>query len=373
MSKLQTSEVGQAPWPSVSVVMPVLNEERHLPQAVRHVLAQEYPGELEVVLAVGPGRDRTREVAAELAGADTRVRVVDNPSGRTPDALNRGIAAARHEIVVRVDGHAELNPGYIRTAVTELQRTGADNVGGIMDAQGITDLEKAVAAAMRSPLGVGNARFHVGGGAGEVDTVYLGVFRRSTLNAVGGYDSHFARAQDWELNHRIRSRGGRVWFTPALRVTYRPRGSLRALAQQYLNYGRWRRVVAARHEGTINLRYLAPPTMVLGTSAATLLGLAGRRTRFALVVPAGYAAAVSVGGLMIGKGESLRTRALLPVVLATMHWAWGIGFLTSPRRLRITDSPAAAAGLEASAARDAANLVDPSTAADPVAAKGHAL
>lgn len=314
--------------------MPVLEEERHLPQAVGHVLAQEYPGELEVVLAVGPSRDRTRDVAEDLAAADGRVRVVDNPSGRTPDALNTGIAAARYEIVVRVDGHAELNPGYIATAVRELQRTGADNVGGLMDAQGSTDLERAVAAAMKSPLGVGNASFHVGGGAGEADTVYLGVFRRDTLEAVGGYDSHFARAQDWELNHRIRARGGRVWFTPDLRVTYRPRGSLRALAEQYRNYGRWRRVVAARHEGTINLRYLAPPAMVVGTTAATLLGLVHRRTRFALAVPAGYAAAVTVGGLLIGKTESLRTRAMLPLVLSTMHWAWGIGFLTSPRQLR---------------------------------------
>lgn len=326
-----TSEPGPPSWPAVSVVIPVLNEERHLEHAVGRVLAQEYPGEVEVVLGVGASRDRTREVADRLAAADARVTVVDNPSGRTPDALNAGIAASRNPIVVRVDGHAELSEGYIETAVAELQRVGADNVGGVMNAQGRTTFEKAVACAMRSKIGVGNARFHVGGGAGPADTVYLGVFRRDTLTKVGGYDPHFARAQDWELNHRIRAAGGLVWFTPALSVTYRPRGTFRALADQYLNYGRWRRVVSSRHEGTINLRYLAPPTMVLGTTAATLVGL---RWRPALIVPAGYLTGIMAGALDAGRGESLRVKALLPAVLATMHWSWGIGFLTSPKELR---------------------------------------
>ena len=202
-------------WPSVSVVMPVLQEERHLAAAVGRVLAQDYPGDLDVVLAVGPSKDRTQEVADSLAAADPRVLVVPNPSGRTPDALNAGIAASHAQVVVRVDGHAELSDGYIRTAVAELERVGADNVGGIMDAQGVTDFEKAVACAMRSKIGVGNARFHVGGGAGEADTVYLGVFRRQTLVDVGGYDSHFARAQDWEMNHRIRARGGSCGSRPS--------------------------------------------------------------------------------------------------------------------------------------------------------------
>lgn len=318
-------------WPAVSVVMPVLNEEKYLAEAVAKVLAQNYPGDMELVCAIGPSRDRTKEVADRLAATDPRVRVVDNPSGRTPDALNAAIAATSHPIVVRVDGHAELSEGYIRTAVRELLRVGADNVGGIMNAHGRTTMEKAVAAAMRSPIGVGNARFHVGGDAGPADTVYLGVFRREALESAGGYDPHFTRAQDWELNHRIREAGGLVWFTPELSVTYRPRGSFRGLAQQYFNYGRWRRVVAARHEGTINLRYLAPPTMVLGTTAATLLGAVWRP---AWIVPAGYVVGIVVGSAFAGSEESPRVRALLPAVLATMHWAWGIGFITSPQSLR---------------------------------------
>ncbi|MDA8370082.1 MAG: glycosyltransferase family 2 protein [Nocardiopsaceae bacterium] len=314
-------------WPAVSVVMPILNEERHLAAAVRHVLAQEYPGELEVVLAVGPSTDRTREVADEVAAADPRVKVVANPTGRTPAGLNAAIAASSHSIVARVDGHAMMPADYLRVAVETLEETGADNVGGIMAAEGETPWEKAVAAAMTSKIGVGNARFHTGGEGGPADTVYLGVFQRSALDRVEGYDEAFLRAQDWEMNHRIRSTGGVVWFQPRMRVSYRPRPNVKALAKQYFHYGRWRRVVARQHKGTINLRYLAPPLAVL----AILAGLVGGFFFWpAWLVPGAYAAAVLAASLPLGRGASLKTGLFIPVALATMHMAWGVGFLTSP-------------------------------------------
>jgi len=324
------SALGGDPWPSVSIIIPVLNEERHLAKAVEMVLSQDYPGLLEVVLALGPSRDRTDAVAERLAAADPRVRTVPSPSGKTPSALNAAIAAARHAIVARVDGHAEIPADYLQVAVAELLRAGADNVGGVMDAQGTSAFERAVACAMRSKLGVGNARFHVGGKPGEAETVYLGVFRRSALQRVGGYDEHFARAQDWEMNHRIRKTGGRVWFVPELKVTYRPRSTVRALAKQYYLYGRWRRVVARHHHGTISLRYLAPPVMVAVNAIAVIAGLLWWP---AWVLPAGYLVAITVGGLCISRGEQARTRLAAPLVLMVMHWCWGVGFLTSPRSL----------------------------------------
>lgn len=312
--------------PDVSVVMPVLNESRHLREAVGRVLAQDLDGALELVLALGPSSDDTDDVAAELAAADPRVRLVPNPSGRTPDGLNAAVAASSHPVIARVDGHAVLPPGYLRTAIAVLEQTGADNVGGIMDARGITDIERAIAAAMRSRLGVGSARFHTGGGAGPAETVYLGVFRRAALDRVGGYDEHFARAQDWEMNHRIRATGGTVWFTPELRVTYRPRADLPALARQYFQYGRWRRVVARRHPGTMSARYLAPPLLVVGLAATVVVS---PWLPVVLVVPAGYAAALVLGSCTIEKDLAPRSRAVLPVVLAVMHLSWGVGFLTS--------------------------------------------
>ncbi|WP_280672114.1 MULTISPECIES: glycosyltransferase family 2 protein [unclassified Kitasatospora] len=317
--------------PAVSVIMPVLDEERHLSTAVRHILEQEYAGDLEVVIALGPSTDRTDAIAAELAAQDPRVRTVPNPTGRTPAGLNAAIRGSKHPIVVRVDGHGLLTPGYITTAVRLLGEMDAANVGGIMHAEGETEWEKAVATAMTSKIGVGNAAFHTGGLAGPADTVYLGVFRREVLERLGGYNEEFIRAQDWELNYRIRQDGGLIWFTPQLRVTYRPRPSVRALAKQYKDYGRWRRVVTRYHRGSVNLRYLAPPAALLGVLLGGLLGAAVHPAF--LVLPAGYLLGILGGSAVEGRGLSLKARAQLPLALATMHLSWGWGFLTSPRKL----------------------------------------
>ncbi len=320
-------------WPPISVVMPVLNEERHLREAVRQVLSQQYEGPIEVVLAVGPSHDRTQEVADAIAAEDPRVRVVANPTGRTPNALNAAIGASSHAIVARVDGHAMLPPDYLKVAVETLEETGADNVGGVMAAEGVTPFEQAVARAMTSKIGVGGARFHTGGVAGPADTVYLGVFRRSALDRVGGYDEHFQRAQDWEMNHRIRQTGGLVWFQPRMRVSYRPRPSVKALAKQYFHYGRWRRVVSRTHPGTINLRYLAPPAAVLGV----LAGLVAAPFFWpALILPVGYLAAILAGSVLTGSGMPGKARVWLPVAYVTMHMSWGTGFITSPPGLSKT-------------------------------------
>ena len=312
--------------------MPVLNEVEHLESAVATVLGQDYDGPLEVVLALGPSTDGTDDVAAGLAAGDARVRLVRNPTGATGAGLNRAVAASQHEVVVRLDGHALVPSSYVRTAVETLERTGADNVGGVMAAEGVTDFQRAVACAMTSRLGVGQASFHVGGEEGPAPTVYLGAFRRSVLEKLGGYDETFLRAQDWELNHRIRDSGGLVWFTPAMTVTYRPRSTLRALAKQYADYGRWRRVIMREHQGTASARYLAPPAAVLAVAAGTVLGVAGWRP--ALVAPLGYAAAVLAGSAVVGRDLPPRAQAWLPVVLATMHGSWGVGFLSSSRSLR---------------------------------------
>ncbi|WP_424892126.1 glycosyltransferase family 2 protein [Streptomyces sp. XH2] len=317
--------------PAVSVIMPVLNEERHLRTSVRHILEQDYAGELEVVIALGPSADRTDEIAAELVREDPRVHTVPNPTGRTPAALNAAIKASRHPIVVRVDGHGMLSPNYIATAVRLLDETGAQNVGGIMHAEGENAWEQAVAAAMTSRIGVGNAAFHTGGAAAPAETVYLGVFRREVLEKLGGYNEEFIRAQDWELNFRIREDGGLIWFSPELKVSYRPRPNVKALAKQYKNYGRWRHVVARYHQGSINLRYLAAPTAVVAIAAGLVVGAAV--TPWGLVVPAGYLAAITAGSLPAGRGLPLKARAQIPVALATMHMSWGFGFLTSPRAL----------------------------------------
>jgi Glycosyl transferase family 2 len=327
------------------VVMRVRNSEPNLTESVRSVLGQDYPGELEIVLAVGPSRDRTVQFLERVAASDPRIIVLPNPAGQRPCGLNAAIKASRHAIVARVDGHALLPPGYLRAAVRELEQTGAASVGGIMAVQGVTPFQQAVAWATTSPYGVGAAEFHSGGHPGSVDSVYLGVYRRAAIDRVGGYNEAYQCAEDWELNHRIRLAGGVIWFQPELRVTYRPRASMRALAGQYFNYGRWHRVVARQHAGTINPRYLAP-VAVLALALGALAGVAGLgglvtgaagawpgAAAGLLAVPALYAAGILGVAAMTSRYLRRSAVAWIPAVLATMHIAWGIGFLTSPRSL----------------------------------------
>ena len=325
--------------------MPVRNEERHLAESVQHVLGQDYPGELELVLAVGPSADRTEELARELATAHPRITVVANPSGTIPAALNAAVRAAGHQVIARVDGHALLPPGYLTTAVTALMETGAADVGGVMAAEGVTTFARAVAWGMTSRAGVGSAAFHTGGGAGPTDSVYLGVYRREAIEQAGGYDEGMLRAEDWDLNYRIRAQGGQVWFTPALRVTYRPRASVRALGSQYFHYGRWRRVVMREHPETASFRYLAPPAaaglVALGLVAG-VAGLAGiaagaplgvRWLAAGFVIPVSYLAGITAVGTVLARSVPVGVRIRVPLVLGVMHMCWGTGFLTSPRKL----------------------------------------
>jgi glycosyltransferase involved in cell wall biosynthesis len=313
----------------VSVILPVLDEEAYIENAMKAVLSQDYLGLLEVVVAVGPSMDRTRTILESLSKNDARIVLVDNPSGRTAAGLNIALNRSKYPVIVRVDGHAEIPQNYISRSVELLAQTGAVNVGGMMAAVGVTPFEKAVAGAMRSPFGVGASRFHTGGEPGPVDTVYLGVFLREALVAVGGFDERFTRAQDWELNFRLRALGGLIYFDPRLQVSYRPRSSLAAVAKQYFEYGRWRRVVSRTHQGTINLRYLAPPFALLGTYIS--IALAGLFSIFWIIPALVYLLFILLASIVVGRSYAERFR--LPIILFTMQMSWGAGFLTSSRKL----------------------------------------
>ena len=308
--------------PAVAVVIPVRDEADGLAGAVEAVLDQDYGGALEVCIAVAPSADGTAGVVRGLAAAHDRVRVVDNPAGVTPAGLNAAIRSTTGSVVVRVDGHSTLPPGYVSAAVATLERTGAVNVGGVQRPEGTTPFERAVGLAMASRFGAGDARFHYGGPEGPVDTVYLGVFRREAIEAVGLFDEALVRNQDYELNWRLREAGGVVWFDPALSVGYRPRGSVRALARQFCGYGRWKRVVARRHPRSLRWRQVVPPVTVAGVP----VGLVGGWFWSPLfVMPAAYAAAVVLAALAVGRRPGAVARLL--VVYPVMHMAWGVGFL----------------------------------------------
>lgn len=328
-------------WPAVSVIMPVLNEAQHLAASVTQILAQQYCGDMELVLALGPSKDDTDRIARELAASDPRVKLVRNPSGKTPAGLNIAVQAASHGIVARVDGHGILLPGYLERAVTLLESTGAANVGGLMLAVGVTGFEQAVARAYSCKVGLGGGSFHVGGQEGPVDSVYLGVFRRQVLELLGGFDEHYHRAQDWELNHRIRQSGGVVWFSPDLAVTYRPRSSWLELVRQFFHTGRWRREVIRQHPDSIRPRYLAPPAATAAILVGAVAGVVGTVTQAPVLQlgwagPFGYCVGAVAASLAESRGLPWRARVWFPVVLSTIHLSWGSGFLFGRRPGRRT-------------------------------------
>lgn len=315
---------------TVSVVVPVREGVDGLASAVEAALQPEVD---ELVIAVGPSGDGTRELAAELARRHDRVGVVDNPSGRTPDALNGAITATTGEIVVRVDAHAVLPDGYVARVVEVLRETGAANVGGRQVPHAERGFARAVAAAMSSRAGAGGAAYRIGGAPGPVDTVYLGAFRRTALTAVGGYDPAFVRNQDAELNLRLRRAGYVVWFEPGLAVRYHPRGDVRSLARQYREYGRYRRLTARRHPGSLAPRQLAAPALVLGLAGSALVSLLSRDPRPVALASAGYLGLLAVAGVAAAPERAAAPATSL--ALGTMHLAWGVGFLCgAPRPLR---------------------------------------
>jgi glycosyltransferase involved in cell wall biosynthesis len=323
--------------PAVSVIIPVLNEERFLKQSVQAILNQNYSGQFEIILALGPSKDQTNFIAQELA-QDQRIKLVENPSGRTASALNNAIKNSNFDIIVRLDGHAIVDSSYIKNAVKTLLESGADNVGGLMKAEGTNAFEKSVAAAMTSKFGVGNAPFHVGGKSGEVDTVYLGTFRKSALERVGYFDESFIRAQDWEMNYRIRKTGGKIWFNPDLVVSYRPRKNILQLAKQYFEYGQWRKQVTKTYPETVSMRYLAPPVTVSGLIAGFVMVLFSKILdiswlQIGWLAPLVYLTVILLAFLSIGSKIGLLSRLYLLLVLPTMHLSWGVGFLKGSKRL----------------------------------------
>ncbi|MDJ0334531.1 glycosyltransferase family 2 protein [Salinibacterium sp. G-O1] len=317
--------------PGVSYVMPVLNEVEHIEAAVESLIAQDYTGAFEVVLALGPSVDGTNDVIAAMAAIDPRIRSIPNELGSTPGGLNAAIRASSNPVVVRVDAHSVLPRDYTRIAVATLLETGADNVGGIMKAVGDTPFEKAVAHAYGSPEGLGGTQHHVGGKAGPADTAYLGVFRRDRLVEVGLFDEDIKRGQDWELNRRLRATGGTVWFTPELTVVYRPRSSLRKLIRQFVATGMWRGELARRFGAANALRYFVPPAAVLGILATLILGIVGAATgatllTLAFVVPAFYVVVVIAASVRAAR-NGVGTGLWYLIVLPCIHFGWGIGFL----------------------------------------------
>ncbi len=315
--------------PVVSVLVPVLNEAAGIGEMSDRVLAQSFSA-MEVIFADGGSTDRTREILAEHASRDPRIRVVDNPGRLQSAGLNRALRAARGSILVRLDGHSFIQPDYVARCVEVLAATGADVVGGRMVPRpGQGPMANAIELAMGRRWGAGPARFHHPGPAGFVETVYLGTFRREILERVGGWSQNVGVNEDFDLNFRIRRAGGRIWYDPTLEVGYQPRQTLTALARQYFRYGRSKGTMLRMRPGSILPRQLAPAALVPTAVVAVRHGRPARVGRTAILAYAVGLAVVVEREREVSPGVRLRAA----LAAGVMHWCWSAGLwagLVSP-------------------------------------------
>lgn len=296
--------------PTVTIVIPTYQEADSIDACLAAVESQTYPNIVETLVVDGGSTDDTRLRAAAHPG----VRVLDNPHRLQAPALNAGLEAASGDVVVRVDGHCVIAPDYVAHCVDALRCTGAAMVGGGMTPAATGIVHAGIAAAMQSRFGAGPARFHSGGPAGWVDTVYLGAYRTSDARAVGGYADDCTPNEDAEFAHRLGQNGG-VWFDPSIQSTYAPRASLQAVARQFFFYGQGRARTVRKHPSSVRPRQLASPALLLS------FGLPWRRWTIA-----GYVTGIAVAATVDG-GPGLARRGVFAVALPVMHLTWAIGFL----------------------------------------------
>ncbi|MCC7009045.1 MAG: glycosyltransferase [Acidobacteria bacterium] len=316
------------PLPSVSIVMPIRNEADFIARSLGAVLAQDYPADrIEVLVADGTSTDGTLEIVSRLTGAGRRVRVIPNPKRIVATGLNLAIAEATGDIIIRVDGHCEVAPDYVRRCVEHLVRGEADGVGGPLETVGQTDAAAAIAVAMSSPFGVGNSAFRtVSDRTMIVDTVAFPAYTREVLQKVGPFDMELVRNQDDEYNYRLRKMGGRLLLAADVRSRYFSRSSLRSLWRQYFQYGYWKVRVLQKHPRQMRWRQFVPFAFVVSLLAGSALTPWTRIPLTATIV-AYVGANLAATALSARRLARWRALSALSAAFAILHLSYGWGFL----------------------------------------------
>jgi len=310
--------------PMVTIAMPALNEEHYLEACIASVQAQDYPADrIEILVADGRSTDRTREILARLSAADPRIKLIDNPDRLQAAGLGKMVKAALGDIIVRMDVHCEYAPDYVRKCVEVLEKTGADNVGGAQRAKAKTFFQKALCAALDSPMGVGGARYRHPDAEGFVDTVFLGAFRRKVFETVGLWDPRAITNEDSELNQRILEAGGQIYLSREIVVHYFPRDSLKSLAKQYYRYGRGRARTLLKLGKFTNIR---PALPFLAVSGEALMLALPPLWPLASAALATYVLATGAEAVRVGSKVGVAAIPTVWSIFPVLHVSHGIGF-----------------------------------------------
>ncbi len=318
--------------PFVSVVMPVRNEAGFIARSVSCVLGQDYPGErMEIIVADGCSTDDTGNIIQSLQASHQNLKLITNHGKIAPTGMNAAIKQARGEIIVRVDGHCEIAPDYVRRCVEHLRNDGVDGVGGPIETIGDTITAQAIAAAMSSPFGVGGSAFRtIKDKTMLTDTVAFPAYTRTIIERAGLYDEELVRNQDDEYNYRLRKLGAKILLAADVQSRYYSRSTFRKVFKQYYQYGYWKVRVLQKHPRQMSLRQFVPPAFV----AALLVGvLAASFLPLGAWLLAGILGCYLLANLLASARSASKSDAfgshllLLPIVYTALHISYGLGFL----------------------------------------------
>lgn len=319
-------------FPSVSIIIPIKNEERYIERSLGSVLDQEYPSNcIEILVVDGNSTDHTRELISNLAHTSPfPVLIIDNPTGIVPKALNIGLRQAKGDIIIRVDGHCEIQPDYVSTCVQQLHKKEIDCVGGSIETIGETFIAQVIALAMSSKFGVGGVSFRTEGQESQLtDSVPFPAYHQEVFERIGYFDESMLCNEDDEFNYRLIKHGGKILLDSRLRTKYYCRGSLPSLWRQYFRYGLWKVRILQKHPNQMRLRHFIPAGFIIALLTSTILGLLLPYGWFTLVSILGvYLLVLMAASIIPVRREGLKTALLLPVVFIVLHASYGIGFLS---------------------------------------------
>ncbi len=322
---------------SVSIILPIRNEAAYIKGCLKAIFAQDYSGELEILVVDGISTDKTREIIQEFISGypQTNIRLLDNPDQFMPPGFNRALRQARGDVIIMLGGHAEIAPDYVRQCVNLLNETKASCVGGAMETIARDTVGKVIALAMSSPFGVGGVAFRTGQEMQrEVDTAVFAAYRREVFEQIGGLDEELIRNQDDEFNYRLRAYGGKILFSPKIRSRYYSRANLGSLWRQYYQYGFYKVRVLQKHPRQMSIRQFVPPLFVLALLFSALLAFFPAIRFLSLTIPAVYLLAnlaasflTTVRAQKSNQSSFTVYHSLLPFTFAILHISYGLGFL----------------------------------------------